>query len=84
MIGYLNRADISKNWGHLSSFSSLTVILPFIFLHVVSSDSCSLDCTCLYIGLDKQKFQLKIVHIFLPIIINMCFWCSKEPLSWFF
>ena len=33
----------------------------------------------LYIGLDKQKFQRKIVNIFLPINLNMRFGCSKEP-----
>ena len=31
-------------------------------------------------GLDKQKtFERKIVNIFLPIIFNICFGCSKEP-----
>ena len=30
-------------------------------------------------GLDKQKkIQSKIVNIFLPIIFNICFGCSKE------
>ena len=30
-------------------------------------------------GLDKKKFQRKIVNIFLPINFNICFGCSKEP-----
>ena len=34
------------------------------------------------IGLDKQKFQRKIVNIFLPINFNICFGCSKEPSHW--
>ena len=29
-------------------------------------------------GLDKQKFAATIVNIFLPIIFNICFGCSKE------
>ena len=35
-------------------------------------------------GLDKQnkKIQLKIVNIFLHIIFNICFGCSKEPSHW--
>ena len=32
-----------------------------------------------HIGLDKQKFQRKIVNIFLLIIFSICFRCSKEP-----
>ena len=39
--------------------------------------------TC--IGLDKQKnFDPTIVNliVFLTIIFNMCFWCSKEPSQW--
>ena len=32
-----------------------------------------------HIGLDKQNFQRKNVNIFLPISLNICFWCSKEP-----
>ena len=38
---------------------------------------CSLT---LYIltGLDKQNFQRKIVNIFLPIILSICFGCSEE------
>ena len=31
-------------------------------------------------GLDKQKFQHKIVNIFLPINFNICFGCSKNRL----
>ena len=31
------------------------------------------------IGLDKQKISAKIVNIFLLIIFNICFGCSKEP-----
>ena len=27
----------------------------------------------------NKKFQHKIVNIFLPIIFNICFGCSKEP-----
>ena len=27
----------------------------------------------------KQKFEHKIVIIFLPINLNICFGCSKEP-----
>ena len=51
-----------------------------------------LDCICcfimltfcfvvfqLFLGLDKQSFERKIVNIFLPISLNMCFGCSKEP-----
>ena len=30
-------------------------------------------------GLDKQIFQSKIVNIFLPIILSICFGCLKEP-----
>ena len=31
-------------------------------------------------GLDKKKkFQRKIVYIFLPISLNICFGGSKEP-----
>ena len=33
----------------------------------------------LYIAPVKQKFQRKIVIIFLNISLNMCFGCSKEP-----
>ena len=29
-----------------------------------------------------QKFQCKIVNIFLPIIFSICFGCSKEPSHW--
>ena len=33
-------------------------------------------------GLDKQKKnQRKIVNIFLPISFNICFGCSKKPVS---
>ena len=35
------------------------------------------------IGLDINKiFELKIVNIFLPIICNISFGCSKEPSHW--
>ena len=27
----------------------------------------------------NKKFQRKIVNIFLPIILSICFGCSKEP-----
>ena len=27
----------------------------------------------------SRNFELKIVIIFLPISLNMCCWCSKEP-----
>ena len=30
-------------------------------------------------GLDKQIFERKIVNTFLPISLNVCFGCSKEP-----
>ena len=30
-------------------------------------------------GLDKHKFQRKIVNIFLPINFNICLGSSKEP-----
>ena len=30
-------------------------------------------------GLDKKKFQRKIVNIFLPIFFSICFGSSKEP-----
>ena len=33
-------------------------------------------------GLDKQNFECKIVNIFLPISLNICFGCSKEPSHW--
>ena len=33
-------------------------------------------------GLDRQKFQIKIVNIFLPITLSICFGCSKEPSHW--
>ena len=33
-----------------------------------------------YIGLDKQKFQSKIVNISLPILFSICFGCSKNHL----
>ena len=40
----------------------------------------SLTFTASVIGLDKpKKCQRTIVNIFLPIIINICFGCSKEP-----
>ena len=29
--------------------------------------------------LNTEKFQHKIVNIFLPISFNICFGCSKEP-----
>ena len=32
-----------------------------------------------YIGLVMQKFERKIVIIFLPNNLNICFVCSKEP-----
>ena len=38
------------------------------------SKGCSHDT-----GLDKQKFQGKILNIFLPIILSLCFGCSKVP-----
>ena len=38
-----------------------------------------MDLSLFYIGLVKQKFQRKIVIIFLYISLNMCFGCSKEP-----
>ena len=28
---------------------------------------------------DKKNYERKIVIIFLPINLNMCFGCSKEP-----
>ena len=31
------------------------------------------------IGLDKQNFECKIVNVFLPFSLNICFGCSKEP-----
>ena len=32
---------------------------------------------------ENHRFiQHKIVHIFLPIILNICFGCSKEPSHW--
>ena len=31
------------------------------------------------VGFDKQFFERKIVNIFLPISINICLGCSKEP-----
>ena len=40
---------------------------------------CSHVLLNIYIGLDKQKFQRKIINIFLPIIFSMCFGFSKEP-----
>ena len=30
-------------------------------------------------GLDKQNFERKIVNIFLPISLNICFGYTKEP-----
>ena len=33
----------------------------------------------LLIDPDKEIYERKIVIIFLPINLNMCFWCSKEP-----
>ena len=33
-------------------------------------------------GLDKQKFQRKIVNFFLPMNFNICFGCSKEPFEY--
>ena len=33
-------------------------------------------------GLYEQKFWAKIVNIFLPISLNICFGCSKEPSHW--
>ena len=33
---------------------------------------------CNNTGLDEQKFQSKIVNIFLPIFLSKCFGCSKE------
>ena len=33
-----------------------------------------------YIGLDKQKFQSKIVNISLSILFSICFGCSKNRL----
>ena len=30
-------------------------------------------------GLDQLKNLRKIVNIFLPIVFNVCFGCSKEP-----
>ena len=33
-------------------------------------------------GLNKQTFSHKILYMFLPIIFNMCFGCSKEPSHW--
>ena len=33
----------------------------------------------LYIGLDTQNFERKIVNAFLPISFNICFGRSKEP-----
>ena len=35
-----------------------------------------------FIGLDKKNFQHKIVNIFLPIMLSICFGCSKEPSHW--
>ena len=34
---------------------------------------------CLFIDPDKEFYEPKIVMIFLPINLNMCFGCSKEP-----
>ena len=31
------------------------------------------------IGLDKQNFEREIVNIFLPVSLNICFGCLKEP-----
>ena len=38
-----------------------------------------MSCYNSNIGPDKQIFKHKIVIIFLPISLNMCFGCSKEP-----
>ena len=35
-----------------------------------------------YSGFDKQIFERKIVNIFLPISLIICFGCSKEPSQW--
>ena len=32
--------------------------------------------------LHEQKFESKLTIIFLPISLNMRFWCSKEPSHW--
>ena len=35
--------------------------------------------TCKDPGLNKHNVQHKIENIFLPINLNICFGCSKEP-----
>ena len=37
---------------------------------------------CYFIGQDKEIYKRKIVIIFLPINLNMCFGCSKETSKW--
>ena len=35
--------------------------------------------TIIYTGLEKHIFSTEIVIIFLPILLSICFGCSREP-----
>ena len=35
--------------------------------------------TMINTGLEKQIFSTEIVTIFLPILLSICFGCSREP-----
>ena len=43
--------------------------------NIRNEEQVSLCCT----GLDNKFSEFKIVNIFLPISLNVCFGCSKEP-----
>ena len=53
--------------------------MPTIIVNMISTKISCKDPYGSCIGQDKEFFEHKIIIIFLPINLNMCFGCSKEP-----
>ena len=48
----------------------------FVIIHQISTNF----FICITICLDRNKiFERRIINIFLPVSLNICFGCSKEP-----
>ena len=68
-------------------FDTLIVFLKEFFEKVDFEKSLQMTAkawkiTILIIGLDKPNFERKIVNIFIPISLSICFGCSKGPSHW--
>ena len=54
-------------------------IYEYVFKTICSGHRNTTSQDILFIGLNKQIFECKIVNIVLPISFSICFGCSKEP-----